>query len=409
MNRQIWLLNNEQPEMLKQRKNINPMKNRQTILTTTLLALACFALLPRAQAVVPAPDGGYPGGNTAEGQAALLSLATGTYNTATGIYSLLSLTDGNFNTALGAGTLLANTADENTATGAGALLSNTAGSLNTANGAFALFSNTTGDGNTASGVQALFSNTTGEQNTATGYDALYFNTANGNTATGYQALLHNTTGSDNTANGVNALVNNTEGGGNTAIGRGALFANTSASGNTAVGIDVLGNNAAASAINNTAVGSGALLFNTDGGFNTAIAFQALFNNTGAGNTALGYLAGYNLTTGDDNIDIGVDVRGLAGEGNTIRIGDNLPQGEQSNCYIGGVFDGFIGTDSFIVGVNPNNKVGDTLTSGSASKMRVKDVIQDHKKVAELEATVAALAAQLKEQTAQIQRVDAKLK
>ncbi len=31
------------------------------------LILVCFALLPRAQAVLPAPDGGYPGGNTAEG------------------------------------------------------------------------------------------------------------------------------------------------------------------------------------------------------------------------------------------------------------------------------------------------------------------------------------------------------
>jgi len=38
-----------------------------------------------------------------------------------------------------------------------------------------------------------------------------------------------------------------------------------------------------------------------------------------------------------------------------------------------------------------------------------DVIRDHKKVAELEATVAGLAVQLKEQGAQIQKVSAKLK
>jgi hypothetical protein len=76
-----------------------------------------LAFLPRTQALSPPPDGGYPGGNTAEGHVALLSLTTGAYNTALGVYSLLSLTDGNFNTALGAGTLLANTADENTATG----------------------------------------------------------------------------------------------------------------------------------------------------------------------------------------------------------------------------------------------------------------------------------------------------
>jgi hypothetical protein len=45
-----------------------------------VLALACFTLSPTARAVVPAPDGGYPGGNTAEGQNALLSLTSGGYN-----------------------------------------------------------------------------------------------------------------------------------------------------------------------------------------------------------------------------------------------------------------------------------------------------------------------------------------
>ncbi len=107
------------------------------------LLLAYFALPRRAQAVVPAPDGAYPGGNTAEGQNALFSLMTGTYNTALGWYSLLSDSTGKFNTGVGAGTLLLNAADESTATGAGALLSNTTGSFNTADGAFALVSNGT--------------------------------------------------------------------------------------------------------------------------------------------------------------------------------------------------------------------------------------------------------------------------
>ena len=108
--------------------------------------------------VVPAPDGGYPGGNTAGGQSALLSLTSGYYNTAVGFVSLSSDTTGAFNTAVGAGTLLANTADENTATGAAALLINTTGSANTAHGAFALFNNTNGFNNTAIGNRALFSN-----------------------------------------------------------------------------------------------------------------------------------------------------------------------------------------------------------------------------------------------------------
>src|SRR6266536_2751970 len=99
------------------------MKNRNITFTTILLALGFLALSPIAQAVAPRPDGGYAGGNTAEGQNALLSLTGGFYNTGVGIYALLSLTDGNFCTGVGAGTLLLNTADENTATGAGALLS----------------------------------------------------------------------------------------------------------------------------------------------------------------------------------------------------------------------------------------------------------------------------------------------
>jgi hypothetical protein len=182
------------------------------------LALVCFGLLPIAQAVVPAPDGGYPGGNTAEGQAALLNRTTGGFNTAVGFLSLRSNTTGGFNTAIGAGTLLANTGNENTATGAGALLSNTGGG-NTANGAFALVSNITGSFNTANGAFALFTNTAGNGNIATGIDALHHNTiGNGNTATGGQALLSNTTGNGNIALGFNAGLNLTTGDNNIDIG-----------------------------------------------------------------------------------------------------------------------------------------------------------------------------------------------
>jgi len=78
-----------------------------------LVALVCFGLLPTTQAVSPAPDGGYPGGNTAEGQSALLSLTSGTFNTAVGFLSLRSDTEGQFNTALGAGALLANVGEAN--------------------------------------------------------------------------------------------------------------------------------------------------------------------------------------------------------------------------------------------------------------------------------------------------------
>ena len=58
---------------------------------------------------MPAPDGGYPGGNTAEGQAALLSLTTGGFNTAVGFLSLRSNSTGSYNTATGSDALSENT------------------------------------------------------------------------------------------------------------------------------------------------------------------------------------------------------------------------------------------------------------------------------------------------------------
>jgi hypothetical protein len=202
--------------------------------------LAWVGLLPNTKAVSPAPDGGYPGGNTAEGQNALLSLTAGTYNTAFGLFSLLSNQEGQFNTGVGAGALLANTAHQNTAIGAGALLSNTAGVKNTANGAFALFGNTAGNSNTASGVGALFNNSTGFNNTAIGYNALLSNTTAGdNTAIGTTALFSNTTGEFNIAIGSQALRDNVTGDSNTAIGDSAGF-NITGSGNVCIGAGVNG-------------------------------------------------------------------------------------------------------------------------------------------------------------------------
>jgi hypothetical protein len=200
---------------------MNPFIQDKNILLSLLIGyiVVCFGVLPKTHALVPPPDGGYPGGNTAEGQNALFSLTSGGFNTAVGFVSLRSDTTGSFNTGVGAGTLLASTADQNTATGAGALLNNTSGEANTANGAFALLSNTEGDNNTAIGDFALFNNSVGN-----------FNTANG-----VSALGSNTTGGTNTAIGTFALSINTEGSINTAIGSGALSSNTTGNGNIAVG------------------------------------------------------------------------------------------------------------------------------------------------------------------------------
>ena len=286
------------------------------------LLFVCFGLAPESRAVTPAPDGGYAGGNTAEGQAALLNLTTGGFNTAVGYLSLSSDTTGQLNTAIGAGTLLANTANENTATGAGALLSNTTGIRNTANGAFTLFSNTTGGVNTANGYQALFSNTTGYLNVADGAQALAANTTGyDNTATGFQALGLNTTGSNNTANGYNALGLNTTGGNNTAIGFGALSRNT----------------------------------------------------IGNGNIGLGIYGGAALTTGDNNIDIAN--LGVAGESNTIRVGTVL----QTATYIAGISGVNQGTATAVF---INTTTGQLGTAPPSSSRRFKKEIKPMDKASE---------------------------
>jgi Chaperone of endosialidase len=210
--------------------------------TTTRALLIALVLLcpaaagPNVQAVVPPPDGGYPGFTTAEGQKALFSLTTGSANTAVGWFSLFSNAAGSFNTATGAGALLFNTADQNTAFGAAALLFNTTGSDNTATGVVALLNNTEGSNNTATGSFALQSNTTGNLNTATGSQALYTNTTGiGNTAEGGDALALNTTGIHNTAIGRAALLTNTSGSNNIALGNGAGLSLTTGDDNIDIG------------------------------------------------------------------------------------------------------------------------------------------------------------------------------
>ena len=209
----------------------------------TLLSFTFICLLatgPTAQAVVPPPDGGYPGRNTAEGQDALFSLTSGSFNTAVGWISLHSDTTGSFNTGVGAGTLFRNVADGNTAIGAGALLSATSGYQNTATGAFALFS-TTG----AAENPDRPSGDPGSFNTANGYTALFSNTTGaGNTAVGLRALLNNTTGGGNTAIGVTALSNNSTGNSNIALGNSAGNAVTNA--NNVIAIGAIGANVSGS-------------------------------------------------------------------------------------------------------------------------------------------------------------------
>ena len=351
--------------MKTDRQNIN----MKPLILIPMLIIG-IGLLPKAQALSPAPDGGYPGRNTAEGQKALFSLTTGTDNAALGHSSLQSLTTGKLNTGVGAWTLVLNTADyntacgaaallfngtgtDNTAVGTGALLFNTIGEGNTATGTFALYNNTEGDFNTANGEFTLYFNTTGERNTATGDSALYSNTTgNRNTANGNAALVTNTSGNDNTAIGVRTLFLNTADK-NTAIGVGALQANTTGFRNTAIGEVALSSNTTGDY--NTATGPSALYLNTTGNYNTANGIAALGDNTaGFFNTALGAFAGNNITTADHVICIGASV-----------FGANV----SNSCYIGQIF-GATSSGGTAVFINSDGKLG-TTTSSRRFKEEIK--------------------------------------
>jgi trimeric autotransporter adhesin len=354
------------------------------------LAGICLALLPAPNAfgVDPPPDGGYPNGNTVEGDGGLYG-TDGLDNTALGNGALGGSNGPASNTAVGASTLGFNWdlgAVQNTAMGMGALDGNYEGYHNTAIGVEALnngyitWDNTAVgyrahaeitanyyvDANTAIGSQALTEGHITIGNTAMGAYALFGsehfeNYGDFNTAIGFGALLTNIA-DNNTAVGAEALYNNGLSGTNTAVGYRALFYSSS-SNNAATGSSALMN--LTSGANNTAEGMNALLNSTTGGSNTSIGFNALSNNTtGRFNIGLGESAGSSLTTGSNNIDIGNN--GVAGEARTIRIGK---QGTQTRTVIAGI-SGTTVAGGIAVFIDTNGRLGT-----STSSRRYKEAIQ----------------------------------
>ena len=377
------------------------------------VAVVCFALLPKAHAVVPPPDGGYPGGNTAAGTDALLNLTSGAWNTALG---------------------------------AEALNDNTTGGGNTATGFQALLNNTTGNHNTAYGVQALFNNGSnqpkGSDNTATGYRALYLNTdGEKNTATGDGALLSNTSGASNTATGESALLHNTTGTHNTAEGSGTLFHNITGTTNTAIGTDALFNN-------------------TTGNTNLAIGDSALNSNTtGSDNFGIGFNSGFAVVTANNVICIGARVAG-ADVSNSCYIGNIFGQTSSAGTAVFINSEGKLGTTTsskrFKEGIKPMDKTSESLFSlkpvsfrykkeidpastsqfglvaedvekvnpdlvvrdkdgkpysvryDQVNAMLLNEFLKAHRRMEEQDRRIEGLTAQLKQQAAQIQKVSAQL-
>jgi hypothetical protein len=355
-------------------KGSKRMKTRINITypAIAVCAFVCFVLSSGAQAVSPAPDGGYPGGNTAEGQNALMSLTSGGYNTAVGLLSLRSDATNSFNTAVGAGALFANTADENTAVGVGALLSNATGNSNNAYGALALFSNNTASYNNAFGGTALFNNTTGAQNDAFGDTALW----------------SNQTGTNNTA-----------------IGDSAGFSITGNS-NVCIGAEVYGvagENATIRIADNLPTGAGQSACYVGG-----IAGQTV-DPSGAGTVYIDNAGKLGVFLSSQRFKRDVEPMNRSSEAilalKPVTFHYKI-DAKNTPCF-GLIAEEVAKIDPALVVRDKDGKPY-SVRYEQINAMLLNEFLKEHRKVQELEQGMTALTAQLKLQAAQIQRVSAKL-
>lgn len=271
---------------------------------------------------------------------------TGTENSSLGAFSLQNLTTGSYNVALGSYAMqMSKTGDANIAIGSSSM-GNTEGTCNVAIGVNALLGNkNVTDGNTLGKIQ-------------------------GNVAIGYNSLIsaHNETsgaandnGSFNVGIGANTMTKIVSGTENVAIGNGAMknFGATS-NYNTIIGGKNLGADGNNEIMYNTAVGYKALGNITTGRTNTALGLSALESNTsGTNNTALGNGSLCQNTTGNGNIAIG------------LAAGQGVPASDSYKLYIGGYHDGetfkYNGKEALIYGDMANKKLtvnGDFTINGS---------------------------------------------
>jgi hypothetical protein len=237
--------------------------------------------------------------------------------------------------------------------GAGALLSSTA-LLNTLIGTSAGRNITTGDRNVFLGINGGSGNAvlnpvppcTGSNNIGIGFHAIKkFQTGSFNIGIGTDAGNEITTGNDNTCVGGSAGQQITIGSNNTTIGRSAAlrlgtdsnaggnpsnpatWAPVGGDGNTVVGRDALRNGYDCG--NNTVVGFGAmrgtqseatLTGNITGDFNVVMGYRAAYTNPTSmeANVIIGAEAGRELSTGANNVFIGLQAaRDVEGSNNVI--------------------------------------------------------------------------------------------
>jgi hypothetical protein len=400
-------------------RKIKLMKNRNIIFGAILSIVVCFGLLSRAQAapqVAPGPDGCYPGFTTAEGCNALAFLTTGVGNTGVGWYSLFADTTNNFNTGVGAGTLILNTADSNTAVGAAALLLNTTGALNT-----------------AVGTDALVHNATGSDNNAFGAFALFNSNADFNNAHGRIALTSNVDGFQNNAFGDRALRDNVSGAHNTAMGDDALLVSTG-NGNTAMGEQA--GNGITTGTENVCIGDGAGGGLAIANHNIAIGVPAAGPFLDLDFTCyIGSIFGQPVSDPATEVPVYVDQFNVVGVFNpsSRRFKHDIQPMDKASetlyrlkpvtfkfnsdwkgtTQYGLIAEEVAEVDPQLV-VHVNGEVT-AVHYEQINNMLLNEFLKEHKKVQNLEVTVAqqakgmeVLTAQLKEQAAQIQKVSSQL-
>lgn len=335
------------------------------------------------------PSGQNSQKNTAFGYETLKANNLGYSNTAIGFQALKAANtlSATAQTAVGANALaLSTTGGSNTAIGMDACYKNTTGTANLAVGKGALYSNDTGSYNIAIGLDAFGTGTypaagkSGDFNVAIGTNAMTQaiasddNVAIGNEASIAQTTLLNTVviGSGALRGDPNLTVTNaatattaigyrsgyTAGAGfnnntllgsysgyfgatgdqNVAVGTSALYGASGTQAfdqNVAVGFQSM--YSASSASKNVAVGQSSLYFAGNGSNHVAVGFEALYTagNGSLNNTAVGYTAGRDVSTGDNNTCLGnaagtsTSPFNITTENNRVVVGDS----NITNAYI----------------------------------------------------------------------------
>jgi len=285
--------------------------------------------------------------NVLIGMQAGTSLTTAGYNTAIGTFSLYKEDTRGYNTAVGYDTLRYQNAGADaysTAVGFQSSRNNRTGVKNTTVGGYAGLGILAGDFNVAVGHKALHTAGAGNRSTAIGYQALEsqyttFTETGGATTNGDQSVTHTA---------------------DARIVTGLAVSGTGIPSDSFVGVISSGTtfnlvNENGDAVNATADGSSLTLTFTGGqdANNTAVGYHAGIDvTTGTLNTIVGSLAGVAVTTSYSNTFLGYDAGGSTTTGSTNTfIGANA-----GNSNVGGGNNIAIGRDADVGGANFSNSI-----------------------------------------------------